>query len=147
MPKANYAYALKNLIAILLLVVLQVIGGVCLSRGMKQVGAVNTLNLPALLTVGERMIANPWFMAGLLLLIAFFLVYLATLSRLELTYVLPMLASSYVLTAVLAWLVLGETVSPQRWVGTLAISLGVLLVGLSEKNKLAKSTARQRIEE
>lgn len=133
---------MKKLIVVLLLVVLQTLGGVCLSRGMKQVGVVEKLNLSNLPHFGLRMIGNPWFIVGLLLLFAFFLLYLTALSRLELSYVLPMLASSYVLTALLAWLVLGEEVSIKRWAGTLAVSVGVLLVGLSSRKNVASSRLR-----
>lgn len=125
---------------------LQVLGNVWLSRGMRQVGEVNTLKPLVLLALALRMLMNPWFMLGLLLLIAFFLLFLAALSRLELSYVLPMTASNYVLTALFAWLVLNENISPVRWAGTLAISVGVLLVALSKQNTDMSSTARRHIQ-
>lgn len=125
---------------------LQVLGNVWLSRGMRQVGEVNTLKPLVLLSLALRMLMNPWFMLGLILLIAFFLLFLAALSRLELSYVLPMTASNYVLTALFAWLVLNENISPVRWAGTLAISVGVLLVALSKQNTDMSSTARRHIQ-
>ncbi|MEM8778789.1 MAG: hypothetical protein AAGF26_07955, partial [Cyanobacteria bacterium P01_G01_bin.49] len=58
--------------------------------------------------------------------------YLTAISKLDLSYVLPIHASSYVLNGLFAWAFLGETVSGMRWVSTFIISCGVLFVGLSD---------------
>lgn len=57
----------------------------------------------------------------------------------DLSYVLPIHASSYICNALLAWLILGENVSFLRWFATGFISVGVFIVGYSqyrEKKKL-----------
>ena len=126
---------MKNGIVLSLMVILQVFGNSSLSRGMRQVGEMEALDLSALHTFLLRTLTNPWVLLGVALLTAFFLVYLAALSWLELSYVLPMTATSYVLTALFAWLALGETLSAVRWAGTLAVSVGILLVGESERQK------------
>ncbi len=59
---------------------------------------------------------------------ASFFLWLAILSWSELSFVLPLTALSYVVTALLATFVLGETVTPLRWAGTILICLGVILV-------------------
>ena len=103
----------------------EVVGNSCLSHGMRLVGEVHLL----------RALANPWVIVGILLLIGYFLSFLAALSRMELSYVLPMTASGYVLTTLVAWRVLGETVSVSRWLGTALICAGVAFVGLSERRR------------
>jgi multidrug transporter EmrE-like cation transporter len=55
----------------------------------------------------------------------------AVLSQLSLSLVYPSLAIGYALTALLAWLVLGEQVSPVRWLGIVTICLGVFLLSRS----------------
>lgn len=127
---------MKNFIILSLIVVLQVLGNVLLSHGMRQVG-LNTLNAGNALIFGVHVFTNPWIVTGVLFLITFFLSYLAALSRLELSYVLPITASSYVMTAVFAWLLLGEKLYITRWAGTLLISTGVFIVALSEFNAAA----------
>jgi drug/metabolite transporter (DMT)-like permease len=84
-------------------------------------------------------------MLGFVLLLAFFALYLAALSRLDLSYVLPMTASTYVLTALSAWLILGESVSPIRWAGTLAVTIGIVLVTDSERRKSGQPAARNEV--
>lgn len=133
---------MKNFVVLALIVVFQAFGNVYLSRGMRQVGELDALNPSALLAFALRTVINPWVLLGVALLIAFFLVYLAALSWLELSYVLPMTASSYVLTALLAWLMLGEAISVTRWAGTLAVCVGVLIDGQSERKKVAETDRR-----
>ena len=57
--------------------------------------------------------------------------WLYALSRVDLSYAYPFLASSYVLVVTAAWWVLGESVPLERWVGLLVIVGGVVLVGKS----------------
>jgi drug/metabolite transporter (DMT)-like permease len=125
----------KNYGVLGLVVVLQVVGNVFLSRGMRSVGGINRISPSSLYAYGIKTATNPWVMLGFFLLLAFFALYLAALSRLDLSYVLPMTASTYVLTAFSAWLILGESVSPTRWAGTLAVTIGIVLVTDSERRK------------
>lgn len=97
------------------------IGDVCLSRGMKDVGAVTFGNLGALI----HAVFNPWVALGILFLIAFFTSYLSALSFADLTYVLPATSVSYIVMALLARFYLHEQVSWIRWSGILLIALGV----------------------
>jgi hypothetical protein len=50
------------------------------------------------------------------------------LSRTELSWAFPILSLSYVITVLISPLLLHETFSPQRLMGTLVICLGVFLV-------------------
>lgn len=129
---------MKKFIVLSLLVLFQVLGNVELSHGMRQIGEVNTLNPLLVLKLGSRVLTNPWIILGVAFLIASLLLYLAAISRLDLSYVLPITESSYVLTTLFAWLMLGEKISVARWVGTLTISVGVLIVGLSESSKATR---------
>ncbi len=57
--------------------------------------------------------------------------FLCLLSWADYSYVNPSAASGYILTVFLGWAMLGEVVPPVRWIGTLLITGGVLLVGLT----------------
>ncbi|PSB29447.1 hypothetical protein [Stenomitos frigidus] len=128
---------------LLLLVIFQVLGDVWLSRGMRQVSEVKTLNLANLLSIGLQVLTNPWIVLGVSFLIGSLLIYLIALSRLDLSYVLPMTATKFVLSALFACLVLRESVSTVRWFGIGLISSGVLLVDLGEKT--LTETPKQRL--
>jgi len=129
----------KNYGVLGLVVVLQVAGNVFLSRGMRRVGTISGASAASLYAYGIKTATDPWVMLGFVLLLAFFALYLTALSRLDLSYVLPMTASTYVLTALSAWLILGESVSPTRWAGTVAVTIGIVLVTDSERRKSRKS--------
>jgi len=59
-------------------------------------------------------------------------VWLVGLSRLPLSQAYPVLSIGYIIAALLAWGVLGETVSLERWAGIGLIIAGVLLVSRSQ---------------
>jgi multidrug transporter EmrE-like cation transporter len=55
-------------------------------------------------------------------------VWVVGLSRLPLSQAYPVLSVGYIIAALLAWSVLGETISLERWSGIGLIIAGVLLV-------------------
>jgi bacterial/archaeal transporter family protein len=130
---------MKDIPLLLLAVLAQVLGNLSLSRGMKQVGDIPFLDARSFGRFGIGTLLNGWVILGVALLIGFFLLFLIALSRHDLSYVQPMIASSYVLTAILAGLFLREHISLTRWAGTLAIAAGVLLVSLSERKSKKRS--------
>ncbi len=123
---------MSKYVVLSLLVVFQVLGDVWLSRGMRQVGAVSVSNPADLLEIGLQVLTNPWIVLGIAFLLSALVLYLAAVSRLDLSYVLPMSAFKYVLSACFAGLILGESIPQLRWVGTALVSGGVLLVALGE---------------
>lgn len=73
-------------------------------------------------------ILNPWVMVGVSLLILWLLSRMAFLSWADLSYVLPVTAAGYVVTALFGHFLLGEQISAWRWAGTILIVLGIGLV-------------------
>ena len=59
------------------------------------------------------------------------LMYLYILSRSHLSWAYGFVGFSYIFTTMLAFLVLGETVGFERWVGVVVIAIGTALIGLS----------------
>jgi drug/metabolite transporter (DMT)-like permease len=76
-----------------------------------------------------RAIFDPWVALGIALLVLWMLTRMALLSWADLSYVLPVTALGYVVSALLGRFVLGEQISPARWSGTVFIFAGVALVG------------------
>jgi uncharacterized membrane protein len=75
-----------------------------------------------------RAVANPWLIVGVVLQASFFFIYLMLLSRADVSLVLPLTAIDYIVVAVLAQYMLGETVTPVRWAGMGLIVAGVGLL-------------------
>jgi uncharacterized membrane protein len=63
-----------------------------------------------------------------------FLARMTLLSWADLSYVLPVTSIGYVFTAFLGKYFFGEQITWQRWLGTVAIMVGMVLVGLTTPN-------------
>ena len=74
-------------------------------------------------------LAQPYAVIGILLLISWLLVRMAMFSWADLTYVLPVTAFGYVVSALLGQQFQGETFEGTRWAGIGLIVAGVLGVG------------------
>jgi drug/metabolite transporter (DMT)-like permease len=115
---------LKTGTVIVLLVVSNVLGNFSLSRGMHEVGRLVSVSPWRYI----QALFHPMVATGVLLLIVWLISQLSLLSRVDLSYVLPITSVSYVLTALMGEFLLHERVSALHWVGIGFISLGVGLV-------------------
>src|SRR6266571_837101 len=104
-------------------------GNVLLSRGMKQTGEIIDFSPAALAEVFVKTFTNGSIWLGILSLLVFFVSYLLLLSWADFSYVQPASAIGYAFVAVMGYFVLGEFISPMRWMGVLVICAGVALVG------------------
>lgn len=74
-----------------------------------------------------------WMAIGCML--TFLVLWMVSLSWSDLTFVMPLTALTYVLNAILVGPILGEHVTPSRWVGTILIAVGVAFVTLEQSEK------------
>jgi len=88
---------------------------------MKQIGAISVRRWHDLLFAP----LHPYVALGIVLLMIFYISYLASLSWADLSYIMPATTFGYVLTALMAHFMLGESVPITRWIGIIMISLGV----------------------
>ncbi len=100
-------------------------GDISLRKGMKTIGELEFRSMyQALVTASS----NVYVLGGVFLLIAFLVLYLASLSWEDLSYVLPLTAADYVLVTLFAYFLLQEDVSPLRWAGSVLVASGIALV-------------------
>ena len=119
-------------IALILGAVVCGVGGqLALKAGMTQLGRIGFEAVAQPAALALRVLTNPFVLGGLGLYALGAVLWLAVLSRLPLSLAYPMLALSYAITPVLAWLVLGENVAGARWLGILVICAGVFLISRS----------------
>ena len=109
---------------------LRAFGNLFLAWGTKHLsGALSVDPLPY-----GRALLDPFVALAIAMLILALLVRMALLSLADLSFVLPMTAVGYVISALFGKLFLHEKVSPQRWLGVALIFAGVAMVGsTSEK--------------
>jgi drug/metabolite transporter (DMT)-like permease len=105
-------------------VVSNVAGNSALTHGMHELGPIG--NTPPDLIAA---LFHPWVALGVTMLIVWTFAHMALLSWADLSYVMPVTAIGYVVTAFAGKFFLGETVSPMRWAGIVLITAGVTLVG------------------
>jgi drug/metabolite transporter (DMT)-like permease len=116
----------KTRLFMAIVIVSNVSGNSALTHGMKMLGDIG--NSPLAL-IGA--LFHPWVALGVALLILWTLTMMALLSWADLSYVLPVTAIGYVLTALSGKYLLGETISAEHWAGIFLITSGVILVGLT----------------
>lgn len=124
---------MKTLIVLFIAICAQTRGDVYLKEGMKSIGEISTLDPVELFNIGLQVFTNPLIWLGILLLGVFFGLYLAALSWADLSFVLPVTAFSYAMTAFLSWRLIGEHISITRWIGTMIICVGVAVVSRTEQ--------------
>jgi uncharacterized membrane protein len=119
---------LKTFLLVVVAVVLGGTGHVMLAKGIRPVGDLTEAPTRRITGMVTRVIGSPWVLAGVALQAAFFFLYLALLSRADISQVLPMTALDYIVVALLAQWALGEGVTVTRWAGIGLITAGVFLV-------------------
>ncbi len=115
----------KTYFIVLLFLALRAVGNSSMAWGMKQVPERMAMN-PALYV---RAMLNPFVAMGVAALILALLTRIALFSLADLSFVLPVTAVGYVIAVFLGKVLLQETVTGQRWLGTVLIFAGAALVG------------------
>lgn len=106
------------------------VGDIFLRQGMERIAV--RLDLASLGAAFAQTVASGLIWLGIACLLTSFVIYLMLLSWADYSYVLPASSFGYGVVALLAVLVLGESVTPGRWLGVALICLGVGLVGRTE---------------
>ena len=138
LPRSHSA-ELKVKILTVVVVLTNVIGNLAMSWGMKHQNA--QLGLSPLPYI--RLIFSPWVLFGTTLLIFWLLSRMLLLGWADLSYVLPVTAIGYVLNAMGGKYIFGEEITWQRWLGTIAIVVGIILVGLTASNTTKAASTEQ----
>ena len=107
-------------------------GELCISRAMKSVGEIHDFRPRSLVRFVAHALRLRWIWAGIFLMSLGFFSLVAILSFDEVTFVVPFSAMSYVAGALGARMFLGERITRHRWLGIIAVTLGVALVWWSK---------------
>ena len=117
-------------IMVVIIVLSNAAGDVLISKGMKQVGEVSTVNLRELWLIGKRVLTNGSFLLGVLCLAVSFFSFMYVLSWADMSFIVPVTSVVYVLSVLGAKVFLKEEISRMRWLGTLFVCLGVAVICL-----------------
>lgn len=123
----------KTAIFIAIAVLANSFGNLLLAEGMDRMPGFTQIPFASYLL---GLLANPFILPGALVLAVFTFAQLSLFSWADLSFVVPCVASSYIVTTLLSEFILKEPVHFQRWMGILLIVAGVVLVaGTPESTK------------
>jgi len=115
---------------ILLGVLLNAAAQLLLKAGTNAVGQFE-FSAANILPVGMKLAFEPHIMGGIACYVVSLVVWIMGLSRVEVSIAYPMLSIGYVLNALAAWYLFGESVTMTRLVGIGVIIIGVYIVARS----------------
>ncbi len=107
-------------------VIFGILGQLFMKRGMNEVGEITIKQIfsPKVLSV----IFQKYVFIGISFYVIGNMLWLVALSIAELSYIYPLIGTGYLITAILAWVLFGESLTVVRILGILFISLGAYLV-------------------
>lgn len=117
---------MKNLICILLCVFIVAVGQILLKFGVSEIP--KNMPLISIATI-QSLIGNVYFLAGVVLYVISFILWLYVLSNVRVSYAYPFLSLSYPLVVLMSNALLGEPFSRGAWVGVILITIGVCIIG------------------
>ena len=101
-----------------------------LKAGTNRVGEF-AYTLANVLPIGTRLALSPYIAGGLACYVVSVVVWILALSRVPVSVAYPMLSFGYIVNAIAAWLLFGESLGAQKLVGIAFIIAGVFLVARS----------------
>lgn len=123
---------LKTYVLIVVIIIFSPLGNTLLGKGMKTVGSAKNWMLGDLLHVFARTLSNGYIWMGMFSLLTFLIAYMLILSWADYSFVQPSTSLSYLTVALLSRFLLGEHISPLRWLGVAVICTGVFVVGRTQ---------------
>ncbi|MCP5519661.1 MAG: EamA family transporter [Verrucomicrobiales bacterium] len=127
-----------KLLAILLVgLVFEAVGVVFLSKGLKEVGEMQQINVAEIVRVVKAGLTNPRLLLGVFFEALFFGCLLVLMARSDISFIWPLTSLGFVLTTLAARFVLHERVVTTRWLGVCCIVLGAGLITWTEHHKPA----------
>jgi drug/metabolite transporter (DMT)-like permease len=113
-----------------LIVVPGAAGDLLNSAGMKQIGEITDWSGHGILRLCRKLLHNYYILASLPAMAISFFAMMALLSVSNLSFAVPVTASSFILETALAKYWLGEQVDWRRWLGTILVAVGIVLISI-----------------
>jgi len=125
----------KLLLVLIVGLVFESAGLVCLKKGMAQIGGLETLQAGQLSRVLKSGATNSCILAGVLFEALFFACLLLLMRKSDISFLWPLTGLSFVFATFAAICFLHEEVSVIRWLGVVLILIGAALISYSEHAK------------
>lgn len=113
-----------NFLLVLFGVLLNAAAQLCIKQGMNLIGNIQ-LDAGAILAMIPRAAINPYILAGLACYVVSVLVWMVVLSKVEVSLAYPFLSIGYIVTAIVGYFFMGETLGLYKVLGILTICAGI----------------------
>jgi len=123
--KLNVSY---SILLILVSISIAVVGQVLLKIGIDRIGINGFNSLGSLAGFFSGIVKSPLVLGGLFLYLISAAIWMLVLSAVDLSFAYPFLGLTYVLILVVSKFILKEDVNPLRWIGSLIVIAGVIVV-------------------
>lgn len=117
-----------SILLVMISSLLGVVGQISLKMGMERLGTLDVSGPANIMQTAFHVFTAPLVLLGLGFYGLGAVVWLAVLSRLDVSLAYPLLALNFVLVPLLAWLILGEHVPSGRWFGVAIVLVGVTII-------------------
>jgi uncharacterized membrane protein len=134
---------IKNAIFVALIVIGNTVGNLFLAISMSRMPAFASISL---LSYACLVLFSPAFLLGTFLIAVSMFAQLTMYTWADLSYILPVTASGYVITALLGRFFLAEKISVTGWIGVVVISFGVVLVAETRADTKHLDEAQKQLE-
>ncbi len=115
--------------------ILRPFGNLCLAWGTRHFSQVLAVNPVVYLSA----MLNPYIAAGIAMLILVTLMRMALFSLADLSFIVPLTATGYIISTFLGKFFLSEQVTWSRWLGTLLIFAGTVVVSSTSRKTAPQS--------
>jgi drug/metabolite transporter (DMT)-like permease len=119
----------KTAVMIMIMIIAGPLGNVLLGKGMKSIGALTVWPPAELAHTFAQIFSTASIWLGVGSLLTFFVANILVLSWADYSFVQPASSMAYGVVALMGYFILGESISPLRWLGIAIICLGVFIVG------------------
>jgi drug/metabolite transporter (DMT)-like permease len=116
---------------VLICVVAGALGQIIWKQGMSTMDKINGFEDLLKIETIYSIFTNIYIVLGLIIYGSVFILWLAALSTLDVSFMYPMLSLAYVVTAIFAFLFLGESIAFSRWAGIAFVVIGCILIARS----------------
>jgi drug/metabolite transporter (DMT)-like permease len=134
-PVSQTRKTLRAYRLLVMVLLLRPFGNLSLAWGMRHFSQALAINPFIYL----RAMLNPYVALGIVMLAGALLTRMALLSLADLSFVLPLTATGYILSTLLGKFFLREDVSTGRWLGTLLIFAGTAIVASTSQRTTARA--------
>jgi drug/metabolite transporter (DMT)-like permease len=125
----------KAFLLISMNVVIEAFADLFMKKGLLSTG-VSIAGFDNLFQVIYLNLLSPWIWLGIIMYLASFIIWITALSHVELSIAYPIGSTSYILVPIISIIFLHETVPLLRWVGIIAIVLGIIVLSRSKSSDL-----------